>query len=95
VTKRGASRDGRWGHESGAGDADAALARAGAGPVVERAPALVHDVTFDGDRLKYGVGTSCRSLMRRAGYANIAAASRRCAAQLALTLKFIGIEVEN
>jgi hypothetical protein len=33
--------------------------------------------------------------MRRAGYANIAAASRRCAAQLALTLKFIGIEVEN
>jgi predicted transposase YbfD/YdcC len=65
----------------------------------------VRDVTFDEDRSQVRCGnipqvmTTLRNtaigLMRRAGDTNIAAACRRVAAQPALALRLIGIELEN
>ncbi len=72
---------------------------------IENQSHWVRDVTFDEDRSQVRCGsipqvmTTLRNtaigLMRRAGYTNIAAACRRLAAQPALALKLIGIELEN
>jgi predicted transposase YbfD/YdcC len=65
----------------------------------------VRDVTFDEERSQVRCGNipqvmaalrnTVIGLMRRAGYTNIAAAGRRFAAQPALALALIGIELEN
>ena len=65
----------------------------------------VRDVTVDEDRSQVRCGNipqvmaalrkTAIGLLRCAGYANIAAAGRRCAAQPALALALIGITVEN
>jgi hypothetical protein len=65
----------------------------------------VRDVTFDEDRSQVRCGNipqvmaalrnTVMGLMRRAGYTNIAATCRRLAAQPALALALIGIELEN
>lgn len=65
----------------------------------------VRDVTFDEDRSQVrcdhipqvmaALRNTVIGLLRRAGYTNIAAACRRCAAQPALALALIGIELEN
>lgn len=65
----------------------------------------VRDVTFDEERAQVRCGNipqvmaalrnTVIGLMRRAGYTNIAAAGRRFAAQPALALALIGIELEN
>jgi predicted transposase YbfD/YdcC len=65
----------------------------------------VRDVTFDEDRSQVRCGNipqvmaalrnTVIGLMRQAGYTNIAAACRRFAAQPALALALIGIELEN
>jgi hypothetical protein len=65
----------------------------------------VRDVTFDEDRSQVRCGNipqvmaalrnTVIGLLRRAGYTNIAAACRRFAAQPALALALIGIELEN
>ena len=72
---------------------------------IENQSHWVRDVTFDEDRSQVRCGnipqvmTTLRNtaigLMRRAGYTNIAATCRRLAAQPALALKLIGIELEN
>jgi hypothetical protein len=72
---------------------------------IENQSHWVRDVTFDEDRSQVRCGsipqvmTTLRNtaigLMRRAGYTNIAAACRRLAAQPALALKLIGIQLEN
>ena len=72
---------------------------------IENKSHWVRDVTFDEDRSQVRCGsipqvmTTLRNtaigLMRRAGYTNIAAACRRLAAQPALALKLIGIQLEN
>lgn len=72
---------------------------------IENQSHWVRDVTFDEDRSQVRCGnipqvmTTLRNtaigLMRRAGYTNIAAACRRLAAQPALALRLIGIELEN
>jgi predicted transposase YbfD/YdcC len=72
---------------------------------IENQSPWVRDVTFDEARSQVRCGnipqvmTTLRNtaigLMRRAGYTNIAAACRRLAAQPALALKLIGIELEN
>lgn len=65
----------------------------------------VREVTFDEDRSQVrcdhipqvmaALRNTVIGLLRRAGYTNIAAACRRCAAQPALALALIGIELEN
>lgn len=72
---------------------------------IENQSHWVRDVTFDEDRSQVRCGsipqvlTTLRNtaigLIRGAGYTNIAAACRRLAAQPALALQLIGIELEN
>jgi len=72
---------------------------------IENQSHWVRDVTFDEDRSQVRCGsipqvlTALRNtaigLIRGAGYTNIAAACRRLAAQPALALRLIGIELEN
>jgi predicted transposase YbfD/YdcC len=72
---------------------------------IENKSHWVRDVTFDEDRSQVRCGNipqvmaalrnTVIGLMRRAGYTNIAAACRRFAAQPALALALIGIELEN
>jgi predicted transposase YbfD/YdcC len=72
---------------------------------IENRSHWVRDVTFDEDRSQVRCGNipqvmaACRNtvigLLRWAGYTNIAAACRRCAAQPALALDLIGITLEN
>jgi len=72
---------------------------------IENQSHWVRDVTFDEDRSQVRCGnipqvlTTLRNtaigLLRGAGYTNIAAACRRLAAQPALALRLIGIELEN
>jgi predicted transposase YbfD/YdcC len=72
---------------------------------IENKSHWVRDVTFDEDRSQVWCGNlpqvmaalrnTVIGLMRRAGYTNIAAACRRFAAQPALALALIGIELEN
>ena len=73
--------------------------------LIENQSHWVRDVTFDEDRSQVRGGNipqvmatlrnTAIGLMRQAGYTNIAAACRRFAAQPALALKLIGIELEN
>jgi len=73
--------------------------------LIENQSHWVRDVTFDEDRSQVRCGNipqvmatlrnTAIGLMRQAGYTNIAAACRRFAAQPALALKLIGIELEN
>jgi len=72
---------------------------------IENQSHWVRDVTFDEDRSQVRCGSipqvmatfrnTVIGLMRWAGYTNIAAACRRFAAQPALALELIGIELEN
>jgi predicted transposase YbfD/YdcC len=72
---------------------------------IENKSHWVRDVTFDEDRSQVRCGNIPQVMaalrntvigrMRRAGYTNIAAAGRRFAAQPALALALIGIELEN
>jgi len=72
---------------------------------IENQSHWVRDVTFDEDRSQVRCGNipqvmaalrnTVIGLMRWAGYTNIAAACRRFAAQPALALGLIGIELEN
>ena len=72
---------------------------------IENQSHWVRDVTFDEDRSQVRCGNipqvmaalrnTVIGLMRWAGYTNIAAACRRFAAQPALALELIGIELEN
>jgi predicted transposase YbfD/YdcC len=72
---------------------------------IENQSHWVRDVTFDEDRSQVRCGNipqvmaalrnTVIGLMRGAGYTNIAAACRRFAAQPALALALIGIELEN
>jgi predicted transposase YbfD/YdcC len=72
---------------------------------IENRSHWVRDVTFDEDRSQVRCGNMPQvmaafrntviGLLRWAGYTNIAAACRRCAAQPALALDLIGITLEN
>jgi predicted transposase YbfD/YdcC len=72
---------------------------------IENKSHWVRDVTFDEDRSQVRCGNipqvmaalrnTAIGLMRRAGYTNIAAACRRFAAQPALALELIGLQLEN
>jgi hypothetical protein len=72
---------------------------------IENQSHWVRDVTFDEDRSQVRCGSipqvmaalrnTVIGLMRWAGYTNMAAACRRLAAQPALALALIGIELEN
>ena len=73
--------------------------------LIENQSHWVRDVTCDEDRSQVRCGNipqvmatlrnTAIGLMRQAGYTNIAAACRRFAAQPALALKLLGIELEN
>ena len=73
--------------------------------LIENQSHWVRDVTFDEDRSQVRCGNipqvmatlrnTAIGLLRQAGYTNIAAACRRFAAQPALALRLIGIELEN
>ena len=72
---------------------------------IENQAHWVRDVTFDEDRSQVrcdhipqvmaALRNTVIGLLRRAGYPNIAAACRRCAAQPAVALTLIGIALEN
>jgi hypothetical protein len=72
---------------------------------IEHKSHWVRDVTFDEDRSQVRCGNipqvmaalrnTTIGLLRWAGYSNIAAACRRCAAQPDLALTLIGIKLEN